>query len=190
MSLRDLATAAEFEYHNLSRLENGRIGYSSDSIYRIARALDVTVADLYAEGPPVPVYWVPWGDPKETRPFIPTTTPVRKAYAIEIKDDAMSPEILRGDIAIISRFFEAAHGHLVAVRIDSEEGEKILVRRAQMIKNKPWYEIKTGDSSENKEHPVWEMVPNNTTLYETLTASLGTKCEPGGRVVSIIRDLT
>ncbi len=57
MSLRELATAAEFEYHNLSRLENGRIGYSSDSICRIARALDVTIADLFAQGPPVPVNW-------------------------------------------------------------------------------------------------------------------------------------
>ena len=187
MSLRDLATAAEFEYHNLSRLENGKIGYSSDSICRIARALDVTIADLYAQGPPVPIYWIPWADPKDTRPFIPTTRPVRNGYAIEITDDAMSPELLRGDIAIINHHFEAKHGHLVAVRIASEEGEKILVRRAQKIKKAVWRQSE--EESHMEETNAWEMIPNKTTLYETFTASNGTQYEPCGCVVTIIRDV-
>jgi transcriptional regulator with XRE-family HTH domain len=194
MSLRDLATAAEFEYHNLSRLENGRIGYSSDSINRIARALNVTVADLYAQGPPVPIYWIPWADPKETRPFIPITRPVSdRTYAVEVKDDAMAPELIRGDIAIVNPHFEAQHGRLVAARIDTEEGEKILIRRAQLIKKPTWYPLPGGKSefdSYTDESFVWELIPNDTLRYESLTASRDTKCEPYGCVMTIIRNLS
>ncbi len=194
MSLRELSTAAEFEYHNLSRLENGRIGYSSDSICRIARALDVTIADLFAQGPPVPVNWVPWADPKETRPFIPITRPLTNGtYAIEVKDDAMTPELLRGDIAIVNPHFEAQHGRLVAVRIAAEEGEKILIRRAQLVKRPAWHPLPGGESefdSYTDESPVWDLIPNDTIHYETLTGTRGTRCQPSGCVVTIIRQLT
>lgn len=50
LTLRALAARARVDYSWLSRLERGRIG-SPDAryLYRVARALDVEVADLYLE---------------------------------------------------------------------------------------------------------------------------------------------
>jgi len=201
MSLKELAKVAEFEYHNLSRLENGRIGYSTDSISRIARALDVTIADLFSQGPPVPISWVPWADPKETRPFVPTTRPLPVgAYAFEVKDDAMEPELLKGDIVVVNPRFPARHGRLVAVRISGEEGEKILVRRAQVIKrpiSHPLPDAKHEIESYTDENTIWELIPNKTTLYESLTAESAvlpkkndSKCQLSGCIMTIIRNLS
>jgi transcriptional regulator with XRE-family HTH domain len=201
MSLRELSTAAEFEYHNLSRLENGRIGYSSDSICRIARALDVTIADLYAQGPPVPINWVPWADPKDTRPLIPITRPLPEgAYAVEVKDDAMDPELLKGDIVIVNPRIVARHGRLVAVRISSEEGVKILIRRAQVVKRPivhPSSDEESKVDSYTDENTVWELIPNKTTLYESLSATNkvlpdnnDSKNQLAGCVMTIIRNLS
>ena len=50
LRLRGLATRAKVDASWLSRLENGRIGSpDARSLWKIARALDVEVADIYLE---------------------------------------------------------------------------------------------------------------------------------------------
>jgi transcriptional regulator with XRE-family HTH domain len=50
LSLRGLAARAKVDYSWLSRLEHGRFASpDARSLWRIARALDVEVADLYLE---------------------------------------------------------------------------------------------------------------------------------------------
>jgi hypothetical protein len=161
----------------------------------------VTIADLYAQGPPVPINWVPWADPKDTRPLIPITRPLPEgAYAVEVKDDAMDPELLKGDIVIVNPRIVARHGRLVAVRISSEEGVKILIRRAQVVKRPivhPSSDEESKVDSYTDENTVWELIPNKTTLYESLSATNkvlpdnnDSKNQLAGCVMTIIRNLS
>ena len=158
MTLKDLASKAGIEQPNLSRLENGQVGFSSESIRRIARALDVPVSDLFQPQSPGQVFWVPFvNDPD--RPMFPSGHPVSgAAFALEVTDPALLPLIQPGDI-VICDFTPFSEGRAVVAK----HGDDLIVRKVRTLI--PANVVRHSGKDENGDE-VWGLDTIRDTVYE------------------------
>jgi transcriptional regulator with XRE-family HTH domain len=129
-TLKELAAQSGFDPPNLSKLENGQLGFSADSIRRLASALGVSVADLFSSGAYSPVSWIPFrAEPK--RPALPTLRNVSEhTFALEVSDDALAPLICSRDIVICEPALPLNMGRTVVAR----HGKNLIVRKVRMLK--------------------------------------------------------
>ncbi len=139
LTLRQLASAAKVDFHNLSKLENGRVGYSPESIRRIADALQVTVSEIFMETslakPVHTVFWIPWVD-DPLRPALPVDHDFGEdAKALRMPDDSMSPEIPEGATVITAPPHLFRPGRLYGVRlVDDDKTITTTVRRIKELR--------------------------------------------------------
>jgi transcriptional regulator with XRE-family HTH domain len=128
-TLKDLAAKSGLDQPNLSKLETGQVGFSAESIKRVARALDVHVSRFFISGSPGPVFWVPFIDEPE-RPLIASSFLASdKAFALESKEDALAPLIHPGDIVICEPKIPWSEGRPVVAR----RGEDLIIRKAKTL---------------------------------------------------------
>lgn len=141
LTLRQLASTAKIDFHNLSKLENGRVGYSPESIRRIAEALQVPISHIFMETEPaVPgnaVFWIPWVDDPTKSPL-----PIGHDYgehtiALRMPDDSMAPEIPEGATVIMTKTRLCRPGRLFGVRMVEEGDITHTVRRIKEVKTDP-----------------------------------------------------
>jgi transcriptional regulator with XRE-family HTH domain len=154
LTLRQLSSAAKVDFHNLSKLENGHVGYSPESIRRIADALQVPVSEIFMETssakPGNAVFWIPWVD-DPSKPALPVDHDYGEhAMALRMPDDSMSPEIPEGATVITAPPHLFRPGRLYGVRL--VDGEKVIsttVRRIKELRRFPddIKELKDGSSS-------------------------------------------
>jgi transcriptional regulator with XRE-family HTH domain len=67
-TLEDIALAADTNASNLSRIERGKQGFSSDTLERIASALGVTVSELHLRAEAAPAGSMSWKGSKKNEP--------------------------------------------------------------------------------------------------------------------------
>jgi transcriptional regulator with XRE-family HTH domain len=129
MTLKDLAEKSGLDQPNLSKLETGQVGFSAESIKRVARALDVHVSQFFISGSLGPVFWVPFID-EPKRPLLASSFQVSdKAFALESKDDALVPLIHPGDIVICDPKIPWSEGRPVVAR----RGDDLIIRRVRTL---------------------------------------------------------
>lgn len=139
LTLRQVSNAAKVDFHNLSKLENGRVGYSPESIRRIADALQVPVSEIFMENSPAKpgnaVFWVPWVD-DPSRPSLPVDHDYGEdAKALRMPDDSMAPEIPEGATVITTRPHLYRPGRLYGVRlVDNDKLISTTVRRIKELR--------------------------------------------------------
>lgn len=165
LTLRQLAGTAKIDFHNLSKLENGRVGYSPESIRRIAEALQVPISHIFMETEPAvtgnAVFWIPWVDDPTKSPL-----PIEHDYgehttALRMPDDSMAPEIPEGATVIMKRARLCRPGRLFGIRM-VEEGEIThTVRRIKEVSRDPndSRELKDGISFPRRKE--FEVVPTS-----------------------------
>jgi len=128
-TLKDLAGESGLDQPNLSKLENGQVGFSAESIKRVARALDVPVSRFFISGAPGPVFWLPFIDEPE-RPLIASSFQASdKAFALESKEDALAPLIHPGDVVICEPKIPWSEGRPVVAR----RGEDLIIRKVRTL---------------------------------------------------------
>ena len=145
MTILELANQVGSDVGNVSRLERGVQGYSQDMLGKIAAALGVDVADLFASESNVEdlairgrvplISWVAAGhwcnvsDPYavgDAEDWL--ACPVKhslRSFALRVKGDSMhnpgsKPSFEDGDIIFIDPERAAEHRSLVVVRLDDE----------------------------------------------------------------------
>ena len=116
LSLKALATAADIDQGNLSKLERGEAGYSREALERIARVLHVSVGVLFSETSAVEAAALRMRE-------VPVLTPKELLLWKGSGSLALSEEhrTLHADLENISR-------HSFAVRISEPD-------------NSPWFEV-------------------------------------------------
>ena len=191
LTLRDLASKAELDQPNLSKLENGQVGFSAESIKRIARALDVPVSDLFRSESSGPVFWVPFRNDPE-RPMFPSGHQVSgQAFALEVSDDALAPLIQRGDIVICDSI-PFSEGRAVVAK----HGDDLVVRKVRTLVPAKWAEpqIKHDEHGEHEEvwmlqqEAVWELYTDNDKVPR-IEVTHDSECRIMGPVVQRITQM-
>lgn len=130
LTLKELALRAKFDQPNLSKLETGQIGFSAESIRRIAKALDVPVSYLFTKTPLPIVYQVPFRNEPD-RPMQAISRQVSaQAFAFEVTEDALGTIIQPGDIVICEPQRPLKMGKFVVARLQ----DQLIVRRVKMVK--------------------------------------------------------
>lgn len=187
-SLNRLASEAGLDQPNLSKLENGHVGFSADSIRRIARALDVPVSDLFRSGSPGPVCWVPFRNQPE-RPLFPSGLPVsRQAFALEVSDNALAPLIQIGDF-IICDGTPWSDGRAVV----AEHGKGLIVRKVRTLVPAKYAEPQIRLDQNGGDEQVWELQQDSvwelyadSDLLPRIEVSRDSECQIIGTVVQRI----
>ena len=163
LTLKLLAWKANFDQPNLSKLETGQIGFSPESIRRIADALGVQVAELFSSASLGELYWVPLKEDGEKKRMLPTFYPVSpRAFAFKIKDESLHPIIARGDIVICEPDVHLyRRGVFVAAKlVGKHDGPDIIVRRMKNVIVEWKHEDPDIDYFEGD--PVHELVSENS----------------------------
>lgn len=191
LTLKHLAERAGFDQPNLSKLETGLIGFSAESIRRIARALDVPVADLFSPGTRGPAFWVPFRD-DPSRPMLAIHRHISdEAFALEVSEDVLAPVIQRGDIVVCERALPASMGRIVV----AQHGDNMIVRRVRRTResvfSKKIIKDKNGPRFEKfklEQEPIYELYVDNN-LVPPIQAQRDTACFLLGPVVERITDM-
>ena len=152
LSLRAVSEATGIERGNLSRLENGKAGYSHDSLERIAKVLHVSVGVLMAdhemvEGAALRMRQVPvltldqladWTGPEslefeEEQVYLHTELKrtSRFSFALRVFDNANAPQFRPGDELIFDANRQPEDGGFVVVQVDDKE---FLVGRFRVLR--------------------------------------------------------
>lgn len=188
-TLKELAGRSGFDQPNLSKVEHGQTGFSAESIRRIARALEVTVGDLFSSGAHGPVFWVPFmGEPE--RPMLATSRQVSDAaFALEVAEDALTPLIHRGDIVVCEPKLSWSMGRPVIARY----GEELIVRKVRTLVPAKLSKTRIKPNGQGKEwdiigDPLYELYTDNN-LVPRVKAKAGTACYILGPVVQRISDV-
>lgn len=160
MTLDQVADAIEVNKGSISKIENGKQGYTGEFIEKIARALDSSPLEIYeiAErggieaGPDIKgtvpiISWVQAGAWNEAidnlRPNegerVPTTYRVKAhTYALRVRSDSMEPKFPDGCIIIVEPEEDPTPGKYVIVRQNGNEVTfKQLIRDGDTLFLKP-----------------------------------------------------
>ena len=125
LTLKELGTAAQFDWSNLSRLERGLQGYSDDGLRRLADALSVDLAAFFQGeiephiAPPtreVPVLTLADAaqPPHTAGRYALTDAKVSgRAFGLFVRGDAMFPDFREGDFLIVDPAVEPRPGDFV-----------------------------------------------------------------------------
>ena len=158
-TLKDLASKSNFDQPNLSKLEHGQVGFSIESLKRIAKALDVPISELFRSEFPGPVFWVPFiNDPE--RPMFPSGHTVSGApFALEVSDEALAPLIHRGDIVICTPI-PWSEGRAVVAK----HGNDFFVRKVRTLVPAKWADPQIQHNADGEPEEVW--VLKQDAVYE------------------------
>lgn len=179
LSLPKLAMRAGVDKGNLHRIIQEGTGYSSASLGRLAEALDVSIAALFAEGSnvePVPTGFrrVPllstiqagaftgvFIDGGEMLEYVLTTANCsEKSFFMRVKGDSMVPDVQEGQLVLVDPDAELLPGRLV-VAVNGD-GEAMLKRYAErgvdaagqtifeLIPSNPYYSTLRSDQNDIK----------------------------------------
>jgi len=152
LTLKQLALESLLDHPNLSKLETGQVGFSAESIKRIARALGVPVSELFRSESEGPVFWVPFKN-EPGRPMFPSGHQVSdRAFALEVSDGALAPLIQAGDIVICDPIPWSEGRAVVA-----EHGDELIVRKVRARVPVEWAKPQAGVDEQGDDVEIWEM---------------------------------
>jgi len=165
LSLSELARMSGVDKGNLSRLENGTLGTSLPALERIAKALNLGLAELLNDvgnvstvisgARKIPLLsWKQAGEPLHVRDldgampeyalFNVAASP--ETFALRIEDESMSPRLNVGDIIAVDPKRPIRPGAFVIAQI----GDAKFLRKYREL------------GHDKKGRPVFELVPLNT----------------------------
>jgi transcriptional regulator with XRE-family HTH domain len=196
LTLKELASKAGCDQPNLSKIETGQTGCTTESLRRIATALNVAVSDLFESDIRGAVSWIPFKDDKgnndKGRPKLAASRQVtEEAFAFEAQDDALKPLIHCGDVLICDPKRPNSMGRPVIAM----HGDDLIVRLVRMIESAKFAGTRTIHDNEGPiewlhidEPAVYELYTLNN-LFPPVKAQQGTRCFILGPVVQRITDM-
>lgn len=149
MTLEQVASAAGSDPTNISRLERGLQGYTDDSLRAVAKALGVSIIELFIEGElhdqqkggvpqfkEVPVVSAVLSDeggqlhaaanPEAHRRSIAFPARHASAYSLQVRGDGLRPRIKSGEFIVVEPEIEAANGDDVILTL--KDGRRFLLQ--------------------------------------------------------------
>jgi SOS-response transcriptional repressor LexA len=125
LTLKQLGSAADYDWANLSRLERGRQGYSDEGLRRLARVLGVDVGEFFRtdsnghvapasrEVPVLTLAEAAQPSHAATRFTLTEVDVSERAFALSVRGDAMMPEFREGDLLLVDPEMEPHPGDFV-----------------------------------------------------------------------------